>query len=96
MCFLNHYSISSKCLVCPSYNTDFFVKDSGFILGEELGLQSPTPQAEKPLATQQGVSYLSEKDGSGELGEELDLSFLPDELGTHNDTGMTSLMMHCF
>lgn len=51
------------------------------MLGEELGLQSPAP----PL---QDYSYLSEKAGpSRELGEELDLSFLPDELGTQDDTG---------
>lgn len=46
-----------------------------------LGLQSP----DHPL---QDSSYLSEKAGlSGDLGEELDLSFLPDELSTQDDTG---------
>lgn len=71
-------------------NQVFLLQDASFILGEELDLQGPAP------------SHLSTKAGpSGELGgEELDLSFLPDELGTQDgrsrhddDIGMTSLMM---
>ena len=63
---------------------------------EELGVQSPAPAPEDP-------SFLSGKAGpSREPGEELDLSFLPDELSTqeepgrHDDTGVTSLMMTSF
>lgn len=63
----------------------FFVvylpQDSAFTLGEELGLQSP---AHHP----QDSSCPSLKAGpSGQPGEELDLSFLPDELSTPDDTG---------
>ncbi|XP_049917875.1 TATA box-binding protein-like 2 [Epinephelus moara] len=55
------------------YFDDSIANDSGFILGEELPLQS---HASSPLV----------KAGpSGELGEELDLSFLPDDLSTQDD-----------
>ncbi|XP_074517743.1 TATA box-binding protein-like 2 isoform X2 [Sebastes fasciatus] len=56
------------------YFDDSIANDASFILGEELDLQGPAP------------SHLSTKAGpSGELGgEELDLSFLPDELGTQD------------
>lgn len=65
--------------------SDFLLQDSSFMLGEELGLQSPT-------SSLQDSSYLSMKAGpSGDLGAELDLSFLPDDLSTQDDTGMTSL-----
>ncbi|XP_042337943.1 TATA box-binding protein-like 2 isoform X2 [Plectropomus leopardus] len=62
------------------YFDDSIANDSSFILGEELGLQCPAPS----LAGKAGPS--------GELGEELDLSFLPDDLSTqeepsrHDDT----------
>lgn len=63
---------------------------------EELGVQSPAPVSEDS-------SFLSGKAGpSREPGEELDLSFLPDELSTqeepgrHDDTGVTSRMMTSF
>ncbi|KAL7380138.1 hypothetical protein ABVT39_012455 [Epinephelus coioides] len=55
------------------YFDDSIANDSGFILGEELPLQS---HASSPLV----------KAGpSGELGEELDLSFLPDDLSTQDE-----------
>lgn len=64
-----------------------FSQDSGFLLEEELGLRSPALSS----------TYLPGKAGlSRGSGEELDLSFLPDELGTqeepscHNDTGVMS------
>lgn len=59
------------------------------MLVEGLSLQSPALISQDP-------AYPSEKPGaSGEAGDELDLSFLPDELSTqeepsHDISGMTS------
>lgn len=59
-----------------------FSQDSGFILEEELGLRSPA------LSSTQDSAYLSGRAGpSRESGAELDLSFLPDELGTQEELG---------
>lgn len=66
------------------------------MLGEELGLQSPVHNVQAPAPPVQDSCYLSAKSGaSGEPGDELDLSFLPDELSTqdeqsHGNSGMTS------
>uniref|UniRef100_A0A3Q3QIP2 TATA box-binding protein-like 2 n=1 Tax=Monopterus albus TaxID=43700 RepID=A0A3Q3QIP2_MONAL len=66
------------------YFDDSIANDSGFMLEEGLGLQSPAHSI-------QDSSYLSVKaQSSTELGEELDLSFLPDELSTQTDTGETA------
>lgn len=71
----------------------FLLQDSSFMLEEELGLQSPAPHLQDPGPSLRHSSHLAAKAGlSGELGEELDLSFLPDELNTQEDTGVTSLM----
>lgn len=72
-----------------------FLQDSSFVLGEELGLQSPAHTAHDPAPSSQDPSFLSTK-GAGP-SDDLDLSFLPDELSTQDeasrgDTGMTSLM----
>uniref|UniRef100_A0A8D2ZK58 TATA box-binding protein-like protein 2 n=1 Tax=Scophthalmus maximus TaxID=52904 RepID=A0A8D2ZK58_SCOMX len=62
------------------YFDDSIANESSFMLGEELGLQDPAPP-------RQDASHLSAKAGPrGEQGEELDLSFLPDELSTQDDT----------
>uniref|UniRef100_H3C303 Uncharacterized protein n=2 Tax=Tetraodon nigroviridis TaxID=99883 RepID=H3C303_TETNG len=68
------------------YFEDSIANDSGFLLEEELSIGSPTLSS----------TYLPGKAGlSRGSGEELDLSFLPDELGTqeepsrHNDTAQT-------
>lgn len=70
----------------------FLPQDSSLILGEGLG---PPPV---PAHSQQDPSsFLSMRAGpGGEPGDELDLSFLPDELSVqeeasrHGDTGMTA------
>ncbi|XP_068593335.1 TATA box-binding protein-like 2 [Cebidichthys violaceus] len=54
------------------YFDDSIANDSAFLLGEELDLQSPAPFKAGP---------------SRQVGEELDLSFLPDELGTQDEPG---------
>lgn len=52
------------------------LQESGLFLGEGLGLRSPAHHPEDP-------SCASAKAGvGGEPGEELDLSFLPDDLST--------------
>lgn len=65
---------------------------------EELGLKSPAHDIQGPAPSLQNSSFLSGKaEPSGEQGDDLDLSFLPDELSTqeeagrHDDTGATSL-----
>lgn len=64
---------------------DFLLQESDFLLGEELDLQSPPPPGKGP-APSRGV----------QVAEELDLSFLPDELSSrdeqsrHDNTGTTS------
>lgn len=68
------------------------------MLGEGLGLQSPALIPQDPSQLAQDPS---EKSGvSGEAGDELDLSFLPDELSTqeeprHDVSGMTSADSGC-
>uniref|UniRef100_A0A665UKA5 TATA box binding protein like 2 n=1 Tax=Echeneis naucrates TaxID=173247 RepID=A0A665UKA5_ECHNA len=63
-------------------------------LVEELGLQSPAPHVEGPTPFPQDSSYLSGKAGQGGvLGEELDLSFLPDDLSTQESTGVMTLII---
>ncbi len=95
----------SSCLsIHPPAPICFFLpQDSSFSLGEELCLQTPAhqPQGSAPLV--QDSSFLSMKSGPGEEpGDELDLSFLPDELNTqdkpscHDDTGETSPFMPIF
>lgn len=64
------------------------------MLGEGLGLQSPALISQDPAQLAQDPAYPSEK-SSREAGDELDLSFLPDELSTqeepsHDVSGMTS------
>ncbi|XP_068457270.1 TATA box-binding protein-like 2 [Clinocottus analis] len=58
------------------YFDDSIANDSGFILGEELDPQSPAPSGAGPAPSQLPV-----KAGpSAQVGEELDLSFLPDDV----------------
>ncbi|XP_075872856.1 TATA box-binding protein-like 2 [Nelusetta ayraudi] len=58
------------------YLEDSLAQESGLFLGEGLGLRSPAHHPEDP-------SCPSAKAGAGgEPGEELDLSFLPDDLST--------------
>ncbi|KAM9328431.1 TATA box-binding protein-like 2 [Pholidichthys leucotaenia] len=61
------------------YLEDSIANDSGFMLGEELGLQSPTPHPQCAAPPVQDPSAKSSASG------ELDLSFLPDELGTQEE-----------
>ncbi|XP_039905723.1 TATA box-binding protein-like 2 isoform X1 [Simochromis diagramma] len=68
------------------YFEDSIANDSGFMLGEGLGLQSPALISQDPSQLAQDPAYPSEKSGvSGEAGDELDLSFLPDELSTQEE-----------
>ncbi|XP_040916736.1 TATA box-binding protein-like 2 isoform X2 [Toxotes jaculatrix] len=77
-------------LALERYFDDSIANDSSFMLGEELGLQQPTPHPQAPTPSLQDSSYLLVKVGlRGELGEQLDLSFLPDELSTQEDTAET-------
>ncbi|XP_027130866.1 TATA box-binding protein-like 2 [Larimichthys crocea] len=60
------------------YFDDSIANDSSFPLGEGLGLQSPAHTPHDPTLSQQDQS-------SREPGDELDLSFLPDELSTQEE-----------
>lgn len=55
-------------------------------MGEELSLLNPTLSPNDHAPSLQDSSYLSRKAGpSRELGDEFDLSFLPDELSTQEE-----------
>lgn len=55
-------------------------------MGEELSLHNPTLSPQDPASSLQDSSYLSRKAGpSRELGDDFDLSFLPDELSTQEE-----------
>lgn len=100
-------AFSSRTTLCslspPCPRCVFLLQDSSFILGEELGLHNPAHSSHDPAPSTPDSSFLAVKAGSSrEPGEELDLSFLPDELGAqdepsrHDNTGMTSPMMLVF
>uniref|UniRef100_UPI0037E8766A TATA box-binding protein-like 2 n=1 Tax=Semicossyphus pulcher TaxID=241346 RepID=UPI0037E8766A len=68
------------------YFDDSIANDSSFLLGEELGLQSPAHPSQDPAPSIQDSSLLSVKAGAGgEAGGELDLSFLPDDLSSQDE-----------
>lgn len=71
-----------------------FMQDTSVMTGEGLGHQSPAHSLQGPTISLQDSSFLSSKSGeepSGELGAELDLSFLPDEVAPPDEPGQDNL-----
>nr|XP_057947175.1 TATA box-binding protein-like 2 [Doryrhamphus excisus] len=73
------------------YFDDSIANDPCFMVEGEQGLQSPAHSLPGPASTSQDSALHSMKAGPQEkLTEELDLSFLPDELGVQEDAGVNT------
>ncbi|XP_061781172.1 beclin 1-associated autophagy-related key regulator isoform X3 [Nerophis lumbriciformis] len=78
-------------LALERYFDDSIANDSCLMVGEDLGLHSPAHPLPSPASTSQDSTHQSTKAGpSRELADELDLSFLPDELGAQDDAGVNT------